>query len=219
MRVKIKVPDSLKDVKLSQYQKFIRTTKDSEDERFIAKQLVGIFCDIPDELVNSLPFTDFEKIKGIIANIINVDGDQELKRIITYNGKRYGFILDLNDITVGEQADIDSLITDWKNMQKVMGVLYRPIKHQKGYKYVIEDYEPGVELDLTMDVVQGALQFFFRLLKDLLSCTRNFIEAEADDKRLQSLGVNGDGIKAFTDLLAEISFNLTRSLNLDYMRL
>lgn len=218
MRVKIEVPDSLKDIKLSQYQKFIRTTKDSEDERFIAKQLVGIFCDIPDELVNSLSFTDFDRIKNIITGIINVDGDQKLKRIIEVDGKAYGFIPDLNDITVGEQADIDSMIGDWKNMHKVMGILYRPIKTHKADKYTIEDYKPGAELDLTMDVVQGALQFFFLLLRDLMTCTRSFIEEAAHDKRLQSLGVNGDGIKAYTDYLAEISSNLTTSLNLDFMR-
>ena len=215
MKVKITVPDSLAEIKLSQYQKFIRTTKDSEDERWIARQMVGIFCDIPDEVVDKIHKKDFDKIVGHLTVIIQEK--PTLKRIITYNGKKYGFIPDIDQITVGEQADIDSMIGEWRKMDQVMAVMYRPVKQERGDKYLIEDYKPG-SLDLPMDVVLGAVFFLMDLLNDLLSCTQSFIAVEVQNKKSQILERNGDGIRTFTDSLGEAFSTLKELVNSNYTR-
>lgn len=219
MKIKIVVPESLADIKLSQFQKFLRTTKDSEDENFIARQMVGIFCNISDELVDKIRKTDYDTVISDLTNVLNIeDSKPPLKRVITHNGKEYGFMPKLDDITVGEQADIDSMMSDWQKMHKVMGVMYRPIKSKRGDKYLIEEYKPN-DLDLTMDVVQGALVFFYSLLNDLLTCIQSYIEAGVVNKKSQILERNGVGISQFTESLEVTFSNLRKLLNYDYMRL
>jgi hypothetical protein len=217
MKIKVIVPTSLADIKLSQYQKFLRTTEGSEDVRFINRQLVGIFCGLSDELVEKISKKDYDNIISNITNIITDDKKYSLKTIINHNGKEYGFIPKLDDITVGEQADIDSMLGDWQKMQKVMGVMYRPITSKRGDKYLIGDYEPN-ELDLTMDVVQGALVFFYRLVNALVICTQSYIKEEVIIKNSQILEENGVGINQFTESLGEIFLNLRKLLNYDYMK-
>ena len=140
MKVKITVPTSLSEIKLSQYQKFLRTTKDSEDINFINKQIVGIFCDLPDDVVNSMTQKSFDEICADITNLLKTVNNQKLQRIVNYNDKKYGFIPNLDDITVGEQADISLFIKDWQEMNKAMSVLYRPVLIKRKEAYIIEEY-------------------------------------------------------------------------------
>lgn len=203
MKVKLTVPDSLEDIKLSQYQKFIRTTKDSEDVAFINRQAVAIFCNLTDKLVLQLRSNDFENLVNKINDILNSEGT--FKQTFSYKGVKYGFIPNLEEITVGEQADADSFISDVKDWDKLMKVIYRPITFEKKGKYEVEDYtgeEP--ELDLPLSIAIPAVNFFLNTLNDLLNTIPNYImEVVKADKRLLNLVENGDGIKTFTHSLKE----------------
>ena len=213
MKIKISIPSDLNDIKLSQYQKFLKTTKDSEDDDYINKQLVGIFCNLPDEAVKKMYKKDFNAILPKIVNVIKQEGT--FKEIITIKGKEYGFIPSLDNITVGEQADIDTLVSDWQKMDKVMAVLYRPIKSKSKGKYLIEDYTGDEQpLDVSMEVATGALVFFFNLLNDLLICTQSYMnQVVQNPKNLQLLEKNGVGINQFTQWLEATCSNLRQSLN------
>ena len=215
MRVKITVPTSLSEIKLSQYQKFLRTTKDSEDINFINKQMVGIFCDLPDDVVNSITQKSFDEICADITNLLKTVNNQKLQRIVNYDGKEYGFIPNLDDITVGEQADLSEYIKDWQNMGKALGVMYRPVTLKRKEAYLIEEYKgDGVSLDMPLDVALGAYFFFVNLAKDLLNYIPNYIEKVAQqDENLQSSEVNGVGITQSMASLREICLSLTMSLN------
>lgn len=217
MKVKIKQPTSLKDIKLSQYQQFVKTTKDIEDVNFINRQIVGIFCNLPDKIVGNISRKDFNRLVVEITEIL--ESKSEFKQFTTYNGVKYGFIPKLDDITVDEQADIDSMINDWDKMDKVMGVMYRPVTHERKGKYLIEEYKENKPLDLTLDVVFGAMVFFYDLLKDLLSYIQKFINQEVTKIRtLQILEKNGVGIKTFTHSLEEIFSNLMKLESSNYIK-
>jgi hypothetical protein len=215
MKVKITVPTSLSEIKLSQYQKFLRTTKDSEDINFINKQIVGIFCDLPDDVVNSITQKSFDEICVDITNLLKTVNNQKLQRIVNYDSKEYGFIPNLDDITVGEQADLSEYIKDWQNMGKALGVMYRPVTLKRKEAYLIKEYKgDGVSLDMPLDVALGAYFFFVNLAKDLLNYIPNYIEKVAQqDENLQSSEVNGVGITQSMASLREICLSLTMSLN------
>lgn len=219
MKVKISVPTNLSDIKLSQYQKLLRTTKDSEDAYWINKQTVGILCGLTDDVVKQIHKRDFNDILKTVSKVIEQKGT--FKPIITYKGREYGFIPNLDEITVGEQADIDSQINDYQKMHKVMAIMYRPIKYKRGDKYTIEPYTGQEEpLDLTMDIVNGVLLFFYNLLNDLLSSTQNYIKKEVlQTQTSQLLEENGVGIKTFMHSLDTTFLNLKASLNLSSMKL
>lgn len=218
-RIKITIPTKLSDIKLSQYQKFARTTKDSEDDKFIARQIVGIFCNLPDNVVGQIKAKDFEGIVLSITNVLNQK--PEFKTKFKKDGVEYGFIPKLDDITVDEKSDLDIYLTDMDKMDKAMSVMYRPIKTQTNKGYLIEDYDEEVEgLDVTLDIAFGANVFFSSLMKDLLNFTQSFIsdQVEHNPKVLQTLEANGVGITAFTNSLEETFLNLKTLVNLDYMK-
>jgi len=213
MNVKIKVPTSLKDIKLSQYQKFLRTTKDNEDAEFINRQLVGIFCNLTDDLVFSMARKDFVNIVNDLSKVLQETPEVQTKFV--YNGIKYGLIPSMEEMTVGEQADLDTIYSDYQKRDKVMSILYRPIKLESRGSYLIEDYTGKEEpLDLSMDIIMGADVFFCNIVKDCMSITLNYIKgAEIQAKILPILEKSGIGIKTFTQSLEETFLSLKEQLN------
>jgi len=213
MKVKLTIPTELKDIKLSQYQKFIKTTKDSEDNNFIARQMVAIFCDIPDDIVDSIKAKDYEGIVNDISKVL----EEQPKHVERFkmNGIEYGFIPKLDDITVGEKADLDNNFQDVKNFDKAMAVLYRPIVLKQGKTYEIQSYT-GKEgpLDVTLDIAFGANVFFLTLMNDLLNSTLNFIEHQVahNQKVSQLLEKNGIGIAASMHSLKSLFSDMSMTL-------
>ena len=215
MKVKVTIPSSLNEIKVSQYQKFLKVTKDSEDADFVNRMLVAIFCNIPDKVIDAMTKKSFDSIVEDLSELMQGIQSQPLIRTVRYEGLDYGFIPNLDEITVGEQADLSNYIQDWQTMDKALGVMFRPITNKRKEDYLIEEYKAsGVALDLPLDVALGAYFFFLNLAKDLLSCIPNYIQALADqDKSLQNLDINGVGINQSMESLREIFSDLKMSLN------
>lgn len=208
--LKIKVPTSLSDIKLSQYQQFLKETEGEEDESIIAFKMVCIFCELPEVIVENTSKQSYDSIISDLNKIFDFDKDKlPFINKVRYNGLEYGFIPNMDNITVKEQADADGYLKDWQQVDKLMGVLYRPIKTKNKNTYLIEDYKAGESLDFTMDIVFGAYFFLQNLYLDLLSCIPNFIKAEVNqDPKLRNLVENGVGIKTFINSLEEVFLGL-----------
>jgi len=219
MKIEIKVPSSLSDIKLSQYQKFIRTTKDSEDENYVARQMVLIFCNLTDNIVDKMKPRDYESIVEDLTNVLTQDA--ELVTKFELDDVEYGFIPNFDDITVGEKADIDTFYKDLDTLDKAMAVMYRPITFKNKSTYLIEDYEgKGSSLDVTLDVAFGANVFFSTLTNDLMNYIQNCIADQAvqNPKVSQILAKNGRGIQAFMNSLEGMFSSLTKLQNLSYTK-
>ena len=166
MKVDIIIPEGLFDITLEQYQKFLQVN--SEDELFLAQKCVEIFCNVPLIIVSKMSYKD---VKNYAARIMSFFEDKpQLRKIHTMGDVEYGFIPNLEEISLGEYVDIDESINDWEKMHTTMAVLYRPIKSRRKDKYNIEEYEGTSDSEhrmkgLTMDVVLGAL-FFFLSFRD-----------------------------------------------------
>ena len=131
----------------------------------------------------------------------------------------FGFIPDLDDMSLGEYIDLDNNASQWQNMHVAMNVLYRPIKTSKLGKYNIEDYNvknPEAMKDMPLGAAIGSLFFFYNLGIELANHTilysNNQAEMEIYQDQLTSIE-NGDGINQFMDSLTEILQNLKISLN------
>lgn len=209
-QLKIKVPSSLSDIKLSQYKEFLKESEGEEDEAKLAFKMVCIFCELPEVIVENISKQSYDGIVSDLNKVFVFDKDKlPLINKVRYNGLEYGFIPNMDDITVKEQADADGYLKDWQKADMLMGVLYRPIASKRKDRYLIEDYKAGVSLDFTMDIVFGAYFFLQNLYLDLLSCIPNFIKEEVQqDQKLQSLVENGVGIKTFTNSLEEAFLGL-----------
>lgn len=217
MKIEINVPTSLSEVTLGQYQKFLKIAEDNPEGNFLNAKMIEIFCGIP--------LSDSYKLKmssvTAIIDILNELLSQTPKRVeqFTMNGVQYGFIPDLDEMSLGEYVDLDGSASDWNNMHIAMNVLYRKIKIKKSGKYNIVDYNvenPEKMKDMPLDAAIGSLFFFYNLGMELSKHTilysSNQEEMEAYQEQLIS-ETNGDGISQFMVSLTEILQDLKISLN------
>ena len=114
---------------------------------------------------------DVALIMGKVAELQQKQ-NSSLKRIIEIDGKRYGFHPDLDSITLGEYADIESFIKAdiQKNLPELCAVLYRPIVEEKNDIYTIEAYDGNISIraeemrKMSAEQVQSALVFFWHFV-------------------------------------------------------
>ena len=165
--------NSWNDVTLDKWVKLISKKHNNKSEEAI--HTINILSDIPKKLVEELGITDVANILQRIAKL-QENTNSELNKIIKINDVEYGFHPNLEEITIGEYADIETYLKDGieSNLPKLMAVLYRPIIEKDGSSYSIEAYGKS---DLRMRAekfkkmkakdVNNALVFFWTLGKEL----------------------------------------------------
>ena len=217
MKLEITIPTKLSEIKLSQYQAFLKIAKDNEDSEFLHQKMVQIFCGIDLKDIALIKYKDVNEITAFLNNMFSQPN--QLIPKFKLGGTEFGFIPNLEDMTFGEYTDLDTYITDWDMMHRAMAVLYRPIKN-KGLNgtYDIEDYNGTVTYGDVMkyaplDVCLGATVFFYNLGNELLKSTLNYLE---NNKEMQTIlqqrnsDKDGDGIVQSMLLLKETLQDLTK---------
>ena len=216
MQAEILVPDTLSEITLEQYQKFLKIQENNEDETFLAIKMIEIFCGIRGDHIMKMKASSIRDITGILTDMFNQK--PPLVREFTMKGKEYGFIPKLEDMSFGEYVDLDTYMGDIENIHKAMAVLYRPITQKYNDKYLIEEYEGEDEetmKDMPMDAVLSSIIFFYNLGMDLSRAMLNSLQDQENKDLVQQLTLekNGDGINHFSDSLKEILDGLKISLN------
>ena len=215
MKVDINIPDSLAEITLEQYQKYLKIQDQNTDEKFLAVKLIEIFCGLRGDHVLMMRATDIQDIVNILTDMLN--STPKLVTQFKMKGKQYGFIPKLEDMSFGEYIDLDTFMGDWDNMHRAMNVLYRPITDQYGDKYAIEEYQvDSVEQmkDMPMNAVLGSILFFYNLGMDLSRTMLNSLASrEASLAQHLISEENGVGINHFTHSLKGILDDLKISLN------
>ena len=186
MNIEINVPSSLSEITLGQYQKFLKIAENNQEGNFLDAKMIEIFCGIP--------LSDSYKLKmssvTAILDILNEMLSQTPKHVERFkmNGVEYGFIPDLDEMSLGEYIDLDNNASDWEKMHVAMNVLYRPIKTSKVGKYNIEEYDvkfPEVMKDMPLDAAIGSLFFFYNLGMELANHTIAYSVTPAEMEAIQ----------------------------------
>ena len=215
MKVDIEIPESLNEITLDQYQRYLKIQDNNEDEKFLAVKMIEIFCGIRGDHVLLMRATDINSIVQILTEMLN--NTPKLQTMFKMKGTQYGFIPKLDDMSFGEYIDLDTFIGDWENMHRAMNVLYRPIVNQYGDKYNVEDYSvDNAEKmkDMPMSAVLGSIVFFYNLGMDLSKAMLNYLGNEEMNLALHLISDgNGGGINHFTHSLRGILDDLKISLN------
>ena len=216
MRVQINVPDSLSEIRLEQYQKFVKLYDGEVTEEFMALKMLEIFCGVKLNDAYQMRYKDVDGIVEILSDTLNTK--PQLVKTFRMNGVEYGFIPNLDDMTFGEYVDLDTYIGDWQNIHKAMAVLYRPIKDKYGERYNLVPYEvidAEVMRQMPLDAVISSVLFFYRLGIDLSRAMTNYLEQEEETRLVQYLSSekSGDGISHYTLLLKGILDDLNISLS------
>ena len=216
MKVEVYIPDTLSEITLGQYQKYLKIQSENEDENFLAIKMIEIFCGLRGDTIMAMKANSIKDVTMILTDMFNEK--PQLVREFKLNGRTYGFIPKLEDMSFGEYIDLDTYIGDMENIHRAMNVLYRPIKQKYKERYLVEDYtgeDPEVMKSMPMDAVLSSILFFYNLGMDLSKAMLNSLEEDKEMNLAQYLTSeeNGDGINHFSVSLKEILEDLKISLN------
>ena len=218
MKVNLRIPTSLNEITLAQYQEFAKLESNLEKNKDTAIQLkiVEIFCKVPEIVVRNMKATDISEVCEIINNMF--DTEHQLINRFNLKGVDYGFIPELDDMSFGEYMDLDTFIGDNDNLHRALNVLFRPIQYKRGGRYTIKDYDPDTSeeaKEFPLDVVLGSIVFFYSLGKDLSMVMLNSLDKKNEKALAQHLISlpSGDGLIPSMQSLTEILRDLKISLN------
>jgi len=216
MKVEVYIPDTLSEITLGQYQKYLKIQENNEDENFLAIKMIEIFCGLRGDTIMAMKANSIKDITLILTEMFNEK--PQLVKEFKMGGRNYGFVPKLEDMTFGEYIDLDTYIGDMNNIHRAMNVLYRPMKQKYQDRYLVEDYtgeDPEKMLNMPMDAVLSSILFFYNLGMDLSKAMLNSLEEDKETSLAQYLTSeeSGDGINHFSVSLKEILEDLKISLN------
>ena len=140
-----KVIESWSDVTLESWLRLIDFNKEGKSKE--ALNTIAELSNIPKKLINVLSIKDIAIIMGEISRIQSEE-NTELKKIIEVEGVEYGFHPDLDEITLGEYADIETFVKLGidKHLPELMAILFRPVVEKKNKVYTIEAYDGKIKI-------------------------------------------------------------------------
>ena len=162
-----KLINSWKDVTLESWAKLIDFENKSKSKE--ALETIKILSDIPEKLIKELSLQDIAAILSRIAEL-QAKESYVLKHTIKVEDKEYGFHPNLEKITFGEWADLETFLEEGveKNLADILAVLYRPIVEKgKNDTYTIEAYDGEISIraeelkKMKAADVQACLVFFW----------------------------------------------------------
>lgn len=200
MKLELTIPTQLSEIKLAQYQAFLKIADTNEDSEFLHQKMVQYFCGVDLRDIANIKYKQVMEITASINEMFKVS--HKLIPRFKMGGVEFGMIPNFENITQGEFVDLDTYISDWQEMHKAMAVLFRPITKKVNDKYQIEDYNGSITYSEVMkhaplDVVLGATVFFYHLGNELMSSTLTYLEGNPKVQSLMNkhnLENGGDGI-------------------------
>jgi hypothetical protein len=222
MQLQITVPTSLNEITLDQYQRFVSIMENNPESDFVQQKMIEIFCNVPLKLVPTIPLKEVNEIIALLNEMFNAE--YKLKPIFKLGNTNFGFIPNLDEISLGEFSDLDNYFGKWDKMHNAMAVLYRPVVEKYKDKYNIEDYNGSITYcdvmkQMPMDVVMGAMVFFYNLSSELMISSLNYLEKNPQVQAMidkHNLEQNGDGIHLSMLYLKEMLEDLMKFPNYAY---
>ena len=193
MKIKFTIPESLTEIKLFQYQDFLKLQTDlekkdvSEVEYMI--QVIKIFVKGDLTQIEKLPKAKLEEIFEVLMNMFSTANNQ-LHKVVKIDGVEYAMHSNLSEITTAEFADIQEYEKKGfnENLHNILAVLYRPIIQRSKGLYRLQPYK-GTEgrpklfkEKFTCDAVNGAMVFFWTLRSDLLITLASYLPQKEINK-------------------------------------
>ena len=186
-----KLINSWSDVNLETWLKLIEFQTGSKSKE--AEETIAAMSDIPKQIINQLSLKDVAVIMEKISEL-QAEQNSSLKKIIEIDGVEYGFMPDLNSITLGEYADLETFIKMGieQHLPEVMAVLYRPVteKTDSGV-YTIEKYGGDLTIraeqmkKMTAEQVQSALVFFYNFVNASFLTLESFLTQKQKEMKTQ----------------------------------
>lgn len=179
--MEIILPENISEITLRQFLAYEKLQERDLDVYNFNKRKINIFTGIPIKDIDNIRGVQAEKILNQIDAALNTDS--EFCPTFTMHGIEFGFIPNMDKMTLGEYADLSKYGTDKESLHNLMAILFRPIKDKNKDKYRILSYNGTEEYaemmkDMPLHVVNGALVFFYNLANELQEATLNYLTEE-----------------------------------------
>tara|TARA_Y100000401_G_C8224517_1_gene175000 strand:- start:18 stop:659 length:642 start_codon:yes stop_codon:yes gene_type:complete len=200
MKVKIKkgnktkdynIINSWSDVTLDKWLTLIGYENLSGSEE--ALKVVKLFSDIPTKLIKQLSVQDVALVMKRLTDL-QTEQNTVLNKIIEIDGVEYGFHPDLEEITLGEYADIETYIKLGidKHLPELCAILFRPVIEKKNNIYTIEAYDGNIKIrseifkKMPAEQVQNMLVFFWTFVNKLFQILPSYLMQRTEEMSMQS---------------------------------
>ena len=168
-----------------------------------AEETIATLSDIPRKLIKELSIRDVAIIMKKLSELQNRQ-DTVLTKVIEIDGIEYGMHPNLDDITLGEYADIETFIKGGleKNMPELMSVLFRPVIERKNEVYTIAAYDGDITIraetmkKMSAEQVQSTLFFFYNFVIGFSKIMPSFLIEQTQEKvkQLQTETLQNAGV-------------------------
>lgn len=188
-QIKIQIPESIADITLEQYIEVQKLMDRGLDEVSFMERVVMLFSGVSKRDIKKIDVKDYTMLGESLALALNTKS--EFQDRFTLDGIEYGFIPNFDKITQGEYIDLTSTDLENDSLPTVMSVLFRPVSKSDAFgNYSIEPYDASRErIEIMkrapMNVVNGALVFFWSLANELKNYTLKSTEAQEEERSQQ----------------------------------
>ena len=172
MTIDLELPRDINSIKLSEWQKFSKLVDDNKDSTndFLEIKMLEIFAGLKYKDIHTLPVGTFDEAIEYLNLLFQ--SKTPLVRRFSMTGTddatvEFGFIPNLDKITMGEYIDLNNYLDDPATLHKAMAVLFRPIhpSYNKKESYRISSYEGSdffsdLMRDMPLGIALGAKVFF-----------------------------------------------------------
>jgi hypothetical protein len=182
--MKITIPENIKDITLRQLQDItLFASKEGVTELQVSHEKIRVITGI-DLSTATISQNDFEDLIESIDKALNTPAD--FQQTFTMKDIQFGFHPNLNNMSSSEYYDLMEYGDNTETLHNLMAILFRPLDGKDKFgNYKIETYEGTEESkelmkDMPLNLVNGALVFFFNLSRELrLNIHKSLKEMEA----------------------------------------
>ncbi len=183
----ILIPEKLSEIPLSDFQSYSAGLTDDMSEDNLNYHTVSTLCGGSVESIGLLSVRELKLIAQEIHKLIN----QHTEVIYEFKmqGVEYGLIPDMANITAREWTNIMQFLDNGRieNLHHVLAILYRPIvKRQFGRieikREVYSDKRAELFKRLGMDVVQGVMLFFSKIIDSYSRNSKDYLRMKEKTK-------------------------------------
>ena len=215
MKQVLTLPENINEITLDQYQRFDKLNKRTDLEPLsYNKRVIEIFTELKYRDIGNISHRDYEDILEQLTKAMAQDVKFENRFKI--EDVEFGFIPNLDEMTTAEFVDLSTHGLEVENFHKLMAVLFRPIivddsswfsrlfGVKENINYEVESYGgtkrySEVMKRMPMNIVNGALGFFYHLAKELRVHTLKFTREElVRGVKHQDTLISGDGSQPLT---------------------
>lgn len=212
--MEIVLPENISEITLRQFLKYEDLISRDLDIYNFNKRKINIFTGIPINQIDNIRGVDAERILQQIDIALNTE--VEFQNRFTMHGIEFGFIPNLDKMTLGEYADLSKHGVEKESLHNLMAVLFRPIVNKSKDKYEIMSYNGSDQYcemmkDMPLNIVNGALVFFWNLANELQEATQKYLNEELRKEMQQKTTLkNSGGILRLKNWLRMTYLKLTR---------